>query len=629
MSITAIPDAESGSSRSSPPPVSREAQSQPNSKKSPSQLRIRAQGALLSLAPHKILYGELVGEGINPTVLEQLYDEVGIKVRTPQSKSAPADAPATKPLPHPGSSSRTEGEVDNAKERRSPGNLPAVPTVSPQQNTGKPLERKDVIARMLAAKAGKTSEVPQRPKENVETGAVVGNPPTITIDGTSGTTHLNEVVEKEDATHVQDNLSSAANTDESTAQSNEVAEKENERRVREKNKAQTELARQRIELLKKQGLTRSQQNRQQSDAAPQNASQKNVDSSQAAPAPAPSANHGAIRHPLPSRPPIPDPLVPSRIPGLFMTEQVPSQEETVKPQQSSAQQTPAQQLPALSNTSKPTVNHRKRPRASDFDDVGFLPRGPPGRETESSAANDRLIIDISDDDDDGLYGSDRADAMDIDSSADEILEVVRSEVLRGNKSPQPPSVKASDAQSLRQKDLAIQAMRRRIAEMEERKKSKSAPVNAEPNGHLTDNGKSTIEPSVEIEGNASDSSHTRPKDVSKRLADMSSAELENMRLKLQEKEDIISSLTRLDSELKKCDFELSEIRDQEKFLSSQLEKAKQGRSLAVGHLEHLEVETRGVSLEELETAQRALQSKEKSLEETGEGMCNVAFRGMN
>jgi hypothetical protein len=58
--------------------------------RSPSQLRVQAQGALLGLAPHNIRYTELVGEGINPTVLRRLYDEVGIRVGTPQPDAATA-----------------------------------------------------------------------------------------------------------------------------------------------------------------------------------------------------------------------------------------------------------------------------------------------------------------------------------------------------------------------------------------------------------------------------------------------------------------------------------------------------------------------------------------------------------
>lgn len=61
------------------------------------QLRIQAQGALLRLAPHNIRYSELVREGINPAVLRQLYEEVGIRVPTPQLEGvSPAINPPTK-----------------------------------------------------------------------------------------------------------------------------------------------------------------------------------------------------------------------------------------------------------------------------------------------------------------------------------------------------------------------------------------------------------------------------------------------------------------------------------------------------------------------------------------------------
>ena len=52
--------------------------------KSPSQMRELAKGALLSLAPHGIRYPDLVREGVDRDLLQQLYEEIGIKDIRPE-----------------------------------------------------------------------------------------------------------------------------------------------------------------------------------------------------------------------------------------------------------------------------------------------------------------------------------------------------------------------------------------------------------------------------------------------------------------------------------------------------------------------------------------------------------------
>ena len=64
--------------------------------KSVPELRQLAKGALLSLVPHKILYDELVREGVHPQVLRELYGELGIKVDSDQAQpSEPLPLPTT------------------------------------------------------------------------------------------------------------------------------------------------------------------------------------------------------------------------------------------------------------------------------------------------------------------------------------------------------------------------------------------------------------------------------------------------------------------------------------------------------------------------------------------------------
>lgn len=608
----------------------KESQSQTSAKKSPSQLRVQAQGALLSLAPHNIRYNELVGEGINPTILKQLYEEVGIKVTTPQSDTAdyaaaqsavsvssedrpsmntdPPTVSPTEPLkaqPDPAGPAQIPEAGTAANKTVTVPKPPSVlaPPPSSQSDVGKPLERKEVIARMLAAKAAKASGASQPPKPDVE----IEKPATSAPPST-------------------DTEKSA-----SVTPSTEAIQNDKETRVREKNKAQTELARQRIELLKKQGLMRGQQ-KPQSGAVSQNTLHRGNEIAQV-PSPSNSASP-AIRHPLPNRPPVPDSALPARIPGLFMTEQSPSEESAIKPDQGQV----------IDSNSQTRATHRKRPRASDFDEPVVTSRTSFGQAAHNGVPEDRLIIDISDDE--VFYGDGETDAMDIDSSADQILEDARSKVLTGAKMPrlerypsstelaarkyttsQTPS-RGNDLEDLRQKDLEIQAMRRRIAEMEERKKVKLTAGRTELAGALSpsdspevgnptardvglvENAASVITLKAQT-GNVNRDIDLGGSFSTQRLTFVGVEELKSMRSKLLRKKEIESGLPALDAAILKSEARLAEFKEEEGRLLAEIAKGKQGRQQLVEELEHLGTETNGISLEELQEAQHQLEKKEQ------------------
>lgn len=417
---------------------------------SAAQLRIQAQGALLSLAPHNIRYDELVGEGINPIILRRLYEEVGIKVTTssvqgppvPEKVSATAAAVTAKGL---GSNKPTE-VPQVAKESHSvtkadlPVPPPSAPSAAPPSNAGKPLERKELIARMLAEKAAKATS-----KEASPTGSAKSQP-TISVDET-------RPVQKETA-------------------------------VKEKSKAQTELARQRIEELKRQTLLKTQKSAQSEPSAP------------------------AIQHPLPLRPPVPEYRRPAGLPGLLMTRLKQEPHET--PSSESAQVTD------VDSTAMPRATQRKRPRASDFDE----PVAPPKKHFNPAATRfdpaDKLIIAISDDE--SLYGDDEDDNMDLASSPEqEQAPIVTSTVVKPIIQSNPPVTRAStatpqapsslnDQGDIRLKDLEIQAMRRKIAELELRRKSKLAasrtqsPRTLDDSGTSSSGGPSSVVPATSEEG---------------------------------------------------------------------------------------------------------------------------------
>ncbi|KAJ5470322.1 hypothetical protein N7530_007679 [Penicillium desertorum] len=429
---------------------------------SAAQLRIQAQGALLSLAPHNIRYDELVAEGINPIILKRLYEEVGIKVNTSsaQGQRVPEKASAAAAVTGKGLGSNKPAEVPQvAKESHSvtKADLPvppsSAPSAAPPPNAGKPLERKELIARMLAEKAAKATS-----KEASPTGSAKSQP-AISV-------HETRPVQKETA-------------------------------VKEKSKAQTELARQRIEELKRQTLLKTQKSAQANRPAVQSEP------------PAP-----AIQHPLPLRPPVPESRRPAGLPGLLMAGLEQEPHET--PSSESAQMTD------VDSTALPRATQRKRPRASDFDE----PVAPPKKHFNPAATRfdpaDKLIIAISDDE--SLYGDDEDDNMELASSPEQeqapiVTSTIVTPIVQSNPSatrastatPQAPS-SVSDQGDIRLKDLEIQAMRRKIAELELRRKSKLAasrtqsPRTLDDSGASSSGGPSSVVPATSEE----DSSKTKP-----------------------------------------------------------------------------------------------------------------------
>ncbi|KAJ5958474.1 uncharacterized protein N7479_005624 [Penicillium vulpinum] len=441
LSVTADPSMvhHAMQSQRQDPPVTAPA---PPPQKSAAQLRTQAQGALLSLAPHNIRFNELVAEGINPIILKRLYEEVGIKVATSPKQGPPVrqKVSAVATVAGKGLGSSKPAEVTKmTKENHSntkldlPVSQPSAQPAAPSSKAGKPLERKELIARMLAEKAAKATS-----KETSPTGSAKSTPPAIPVD--------------------------------------EPRPAQKETTVKEKSKAQTELARQRIEELKRKTLLKTQK-----------LAQANLPPTQLE-SPAP-----AIQHPLPLRPPMPESRHSSGLPGLLMTGL----------EQESHETPPSEPVQVIDVDSTPTsrATQRKRPRASDFDE----PVAPPKKHFNPAATRfdptDKLIIAISDDE--SLYGDDEDDNMELDSSPEqEPVPIVSSATVQppvqsnlpatraSTSTPQAPS-SLSDQGDIRLKDMEIQAMRRKIAELELRRKSKLAASRTQSPRTLDDSGASS------------------------------------------------------------------------------------------------------------------------------------------
>ena len=572
----------------------------PCTAKSPAQLRVQAQGALLGLAPHNIRYNELAAEGINPIVLRQLYEEVGIKVASPKvlnaaavsfqpsKESRPSQLTSTVPAPD-STESRAAPRISPSQENEAQKPHANGATTAPPSHaeTTKPLERKELIARMLASKAAQGGD--RKEPSPITTTIHEKEPPSVPVA--------------------------------------EAPSQEKDTRVKEKNKAQTELARKRMEQLKKQGLMKAQ-----AKAQPTPVSENQSPPTRAALLPTRAPTH----HPLPDRPPVALDYG-SHLPGLSMapTRQDPFGQRLAGQDQST--------FPTL-----PRATQRKRPRASDFDDLNTMPNKSLDQ-GDSHHPEERLVIDISDDE---FYGDDENDVEMADVPAEHPLygapfspdsrmasrkplstEPYRSRLMSNSQSGTPQSHRTTDDENLRKKDLAIQEMHRKIAELEQRKRLKTtASPQAARAVSPRSLGDSPFEPAVgissaaptDVSGNLNSSDEPSSNELSipnrealsgtptaQMLASMNESQLENVRLRLLRKKEIESGLPSLEADLLKSEARLNDFKKEQEKLIADIAKGKKGRQELADELRSLGLEINGLSFEDIEAAQRRSQSREQ------------------
>lgn len=534
MTITALPEVAEGSAhRSSETRQQDEASEKrltgtsPIAGKTVSQIRVMAQGALLGLAPHNIRFNELAKENIDPDILRQLYNEIGIKITSSVSDVK--------------SSEKSDSIAPVApKEQQDPIRKTTQKEDSSVTGTSKPLERKELIARMLAAKANK---------------ATTSTGPKSTESTSRPTSGMGQSAVLPGDTVVSPKIYKA------------------------KNKAQTELARQRIEQLKKMGLKR-----QQSQAEKASTSQTpSTDSTQQV---------ATLSHPLPDRPPVPEQ---SNSPTEAQTLQMSGLSAT--PSEGKSSSVPADIGNTEMDTSTPRKIAVKRPRASDFDEIIPTSKKP-------SVIQDRLVIDISDDE----SMEDEDDTLMLDANNDTpsfpILPPPRSSgpsYQRSSASATPQS-RLNDAESLRQKHLEIQAMRRRIAEFEEKKKAKKSNPIA-PTISPSDSFKTTSDQDDATQSQAEEeplapiaATLARPKSASVLSSSTQSAvhtdgsNLDQIRQKLLRKQEIKAKL--------------AGFRRLEEELMAEIAKGREGRTQLLDELENIDLETQEMeALQEIQHAE--------------------------
>ena len=532
-------------------------------------MRELAKGALLSLAPHGIRYPDLVREGVDRDLLQQLYEEIGIKdirpelpagnyahqtTQPPERTAIPAiseaytNATSTLTTDRPDSGSPSLPVALESKDAASmPKDAPkSNSTDAPLQQTeqasrfppGSPLatvaqnvamERKDRIAQLLAAKTGKPA--PVRTISDVGPAPASSNvPPTTVAEGIA--------------------LASAQKAP-TPNMSNQPTSKSL------KKKAQTELVRQKMESLKKETEAKARAQNQSQVPLPrkpdlfagdagipvQTPSLEQLLSTSLyqrstvhSDRPSSQPRSASFDNPSLAKPPSQSNYV-YRIPGLFMTsDEAPNIEEHLPTTAGSQADKSAHmsldleqvldQASRASSTSVPNAIQgsltesnlaylgnegstgrlpQKRPLASDsFDEPAPPTKRQFGRK-DSNENVENVEIQVSDgESDDGSDGI----GMDIDEDSQASGLVISSSTPSKEASEQstqtsPPvaklpaprlvqvptanssvgmstPTKEKDKEDLwRAKNLEIEAMRKRIAEMEQRRKAKQSQSQAQ------------------------------------------------------------------------------------------------------------------------------------------------------
>ncbi|KAJ5182784.1 hypothetical protein N7492_000400 [Penicillium capsulatum] len=569
------------------------------------QLRVQAQGALLSLAPHNIRYDELVAEGIKPAILKQLYAEVGLKVPSQPEKPAESSVSSAKSPGVPAIERSVTCQrptiqpqpVSQMKKKPSQDLTMPVSQLPAQMNPEKPLERKEVIARMLAAKAAKASVV-----------------------------SISKAGSKKDQAPA---IESPAATPPDQSQG-----KENSAPIREKNKASTELARQRIEQLKQQALLKSQQKTQEPSQPAPVYSSGEISSGPSTP---------SVQHPLPVRPPLPQSSSLNAIPGLS----VPGR------QQDSGLISPQVIAPGITIDSAPVVraSQRKRPLAADFDEPPMLAKRASSHPAPRAGSSEKLIIDISDDE--SLYGDD-GETTDMDPGQEQDTESncaidntqappqTSLSTTRTSTSTPQGLARPSDHEDIRKRDLAIQAMHRRIAELEERRKVKRTRSRAgSPRfAHSSSAASSAVQLSP-VDPDAAQETSSGPasglkvaansgtsmssfsdrmnlidslSDSSvKILASVGTAQLDSLRSKIIHMKEIESGLPGLEVETSSSESALDACKQEADKMLSEVAPGKESRLELIEGLKNLSYEMNGLTLEHLEDLRRQAEIRQLHL----------------
>ena len=497
---------------------------------------------------------QIVDQGVNPDLLRTLYIELGIQVTFPspsQSQQSaenglssqdastthaatpneeyPAkaiDSTLSNPVlvdkdvnrvnnPSPVVNTNTEGQIPVASPTvmdtlRKPANKTVLIKPSgPKTAESKSLDRKEYIARMLAAKTGKpistNSPTAAPSKTPTTTPSALATPAPVLTTAAALNLPAVRAVAQDTSQNVQGKVSDAV-----------MQSQKDEAEAEAKRKAQTDLARQKIEALKIQQETRkataSDSLNQKQATAGQVSSQVPVPVRVTVPQPPLPSRQGSYFSPISQK-------APFNLPGLFMSadpadsakhlEERPNQPvASAHPAEPSQQVVPTTAVaPSRENTtngdntivlvdpiSKPPTN-RKRQKASDFLDSPTIKVKKPLVQQEDSG----FIINISDDE---MMDVSDVESMVMPSSKAQVL--AQPEARPGDKgitsqktmkefpplNDFPPNRKTpgmtppralpiEHVKGLKTKEMQIQQMNRKIAELEQRVSAKKMSSRAQ------------------------------------------------------------------------------------------------------------------------------------------------------
>lgn len=570
-------------------------------------LKTKAKGAILSLLPHNITFQNLVDEGIDEGVLRQLYEEVGIKDTTlqlddegklkqrstgtekPHTTNAAQDNLAMSTMGEHGlSPTAPGGQVQVSSPLQSLGRSPDVVVTAQIQGTNAPeitgaknaaLERKDRIAQLLAQKAAKTTK--SQSPSNI---AVEMQQPAIAITPTTKKAQVQAPPK-----HTIDAPKPAPVTEDQSA--------------RKKNKAQTDLVRAKMEALKQQALAKAQA---------QKAAQQAAGATIAANAP-------------PSSSPIPGAASSSLDLGT-----------NGAPLVSGPLRSP------VAGEGATTMASQKRPLASDL----FEEATPPAKRRNESHENVDIVSDEEgevsdvgmdlDNDSDLSEGEidDKPEAVAQDRT--QIPDVYeprstseRREVALSNQSNAPapqsasvtPSGENAKDEVWRTKSDQIALMKKRIAEMEQRRRAKQilidqghspgpgTPVPAENIAHVQSSvATSTKQPPSSGVGHISGSSaqpgdFTGKQTTSVRGATVptndAAARAEALKKRIIRRREIQAGLPLIDAEVERTKSRLAEIQREAQRLEAEIQKGLEGRQNLLRELELLGVDTESGPVERM------------------------------
>jgi hypothetical protein len=433
------------------------------------ELRQLAKGAVLSLVRHKIAYADLVKEGVSPQVLRELYGELGLRVDSEHSEPGGTDAGGSQTTFKPSQTTPFQSEIVLADSPDGSVPLAAASSTNPTKDSSftavpeakKPqvgpntsLERKDRIALLLAAKAGRPTP-----------------PPTA-----QAVSQLDEISMSTAAASVPDPTqpSLATSISVATPASQPDMETPSATATTTKSKAQTELVKRKMEQLRREAQARGEAAKTGAQQTTPNKKRPDdvatsLDQPQSS-APLPGSNAASFvgTHSLTSP-----------IPGLFM-----NPAEFPGPESSANQFAPLQSLISSSVPAK---------RQSDEDSASSLPQ-PPSKKTatqhvalsgefpvqpdqELDYESEGEIVEDSDADPVVVeQGPEQASQQNysLTGPPDAALHYSNTSATFDVFSAAPvTSADAADSDQLyRAKQSQIEAMRRKISEMEQRHKLK-------------------------------------------------------------------------------------------------------------------------------------------------------------